>query len=161
MGSGIININKSAVFDRWILWVTHMGRRTHSPVRERKDYTRLLSELQGKTPSSPAEVAVAAQDEEKEPYSTHRQRIMSDEKVKYLYSRNGGMLHDKPCLKRGIFRTRSFAAQNNTGRISLNVPSVPRKPTSVLVRRISITSHSMRSTLSGCGSPPGSSDGCM
>lgn len=74
-----------------------MGRKTHSPVRERKDYTRLLSELQGQTPSSPAEVAVAAQDEEKEPYSPYRQRIMSDEKVKYLYSRNGGMLHDKSC----------------------------------------------------------------
>lgn len=76
-----------------------MGRKTHSPVRERKDYTWLLLELQGKVPCPPSEMAVAAPEEEKELLSPYCQCIMGGETGRYLYSRSGGKLHDKSCPK--------------------------------------------------------------
>lgn len=75
-----------------------MGRKTKGVIRERKDYTGLLLELQGQSPSPPPRPAAAAS-EHKTPYSPYRQRMMSDEAVKYLYSKQGGQFHDKSCLK--------------------------------------------------------------
>ena len=75
-----------------------MGRKTKGVIRERKDYTGLLLELQGQSPSPPPQPA-ADTSEHKTPYSPYRQRIMSDEAVKYLYSKRGGPFHDKSCPK--------------------------------------------------------------
>ena len=75
-----------------------MGRKTKGVIRERKDYTGLLLELQGQSPSPPPQ-PVADASEHKTPYSPYRQRIMSDEAVKYLYSKRGGPFHDKSCPK--------------------------------------------------------------
>lgn len=75
-----------------------MGRRTNSSNRERKDYTGLLLELQGKAVSPPQQAPVVAP-KPKTPYSPYRQRIMSDETVKFLYSKGGGQFHDKSCPK--------------------------------------------------------------
>lgn len=75
-----------------------MGRKTKGVIRERKDYTGLLLELQGQSPSPPPRPATAAS-EHKTPYSPYRQRIMSDEAVKYLYSKRDGQFHDKSCPK--------------------------------------------------------------
>jgi len=74
-----------------------MGRRTNGIIRERKDYAWLLSELQGKENPAPPPKTPAAELEPKKSFSPFRQRIMSDETVKYLYSKEGGMFHDKSC----------------------------------------------------------------
>ncbi len=88
---------KSAHFDRWVLWVKHMGRRTRAVIREKTDYTRFLLDLQGQgLPSSPKPTPVVPS-KPKISFSPYRQRIMSDETVKYLYSKSSGVFHDKSC----------------------------------------------------------------
>lgn len=88
---------KSAHSDRRRLWVMHMGRKTRGVIRKKTDYTRLLSELQGQGfPPSPKPTPVVTSGP-KMTFSSYRQRIMSDETVKYLYSQSGGELHDKSC----------------------------------------------------------------
>ena len=74
-----------------------MGRRTKGIVRERKDYTKLLLELPGQsTPDSQPEKTVSTL-APKTQYSPYRQRIMSDEAVKFIYAKDRGQLHDKSC----------------------------------------------------------------
>ena len=83
-----------------------MSRKSISYVKsyEHSDFTDLLNELQGKKESiemidgeaalaDPSlMVSVCAYEESKE-----RHRIMSNQKIKYLYSRKDGIIHDKHC----------------------------------------------------------------
>ena len=83
-----------------------MSRKSISYVKsyEHSDFTDLLDELQGKKESiemidgeaalaDPSlMVSVCAYEESKE-----RHRIMSNQKIKYLYSRKDGIIHDKHC----------------------------------------------------------------
>ena len=83
-----------------------MSRKNISYVKgyEHSDFTDLLNELQGKKESiemidgeaalaDPSlMVSVCAYEESKE-----RHRIMSNQKIKYLYSRKDGIIHDKHC----------------------------------------------------------------
>ena len=83
-----------------------MSRKSISYVKgyEHSDFTDLLNELQGKkenieiadgalvldAPSSTESVCAYEESEE-------RHRIMSDQKIKYLYSKKDGIIHDKHC----------------------------------------------------------------
>ena len=83
-----------------------MSRKSISYVKsyEHSDFTDLLNELQGKKESiemiggeaalaDPSlMVSVCAYEESKE-----RHRIMSNQKIKYLYSKQDGIIHDKHC----------------------------------------------------------------
>lgn len=83
-----------------------MSRKNISYVKgyEHSDFTDLLNELQGKkqniemadgalaldAPSSTESVCSYEESEE-------RHRIMSDQRIKYLYSKKDGIIHDKHC----------------------------------------------------------------
>ena len=83
-----------------------MSRKSISYVKsyEHSDFTDLLNELQGKKESiemidgeaalaeSSSMVSACAYEESKE-----RHRIMSNQKIKYLYSRKDDIIHDKHC----------------------------------------------------------------
>ena len=83
-----------------------MSRKSISYVKsyEHSDFTDLLDELQGKkesiemidgeaTLAAPSLMVSACAYEE----SKERHRIMSNQKIKYLYSRNDSVIHDKHC----------------------------------------------------------------
>lgn len=77
-----------------------MGKSTRGVQRERIDYSGLLSELQAKqktqatdTPAEPEKTPPVSQPQ----MSVLRQRLMSNEKVKYFYARGQQVLHDKTC----------------------------------------------------------------
>lgn len=74
-----------------------MGKKTRAVIREKRDYSQLLQELQraDRTPSKNPETPPKP----KAKFSPYRQRIMSDETVKYLYSQKDRVLHDKSCPK--------------------------------------------------------------
>ena len=74
-----------------------MGRRTKGVIRDRTDYTRLLLELQGR--DTPVKQVSPIASAPKPALSPFRQRIMSSEAVRFLYSPQGGYLHDKSCSK--------------------------------------------------------------
>ena len=74
-----------------------MGRRTKGVIRDRTDYTRLLLELQER--DTPVKQVSPVASAPKPALSPFRQRIMSSEAVRFLYSRQGGYLHDKSCSK--------------------------------------------------------------
>lgn len=83
-----------------------MSRKNISYIKgyEHSDFTDLLNELQGKNentemidgalvldaPSSMESVCAYEESEE-------RHRIMSDQRIKYLYSKKDGIIHDKHC----------------------------------------------------------------
>ena len=83
-----------------------MSRRNISYVKgyEHSDFTDLLNELQGKKESiemvdgaltlapSTSMVSVGGYEESEE-----RHRVMSNQKIKYLYSKQDGIIHDKHC----------------------------------------------------------------
>lgn len=77
-----------------------MGKSTRGVQRERTDYSGLLFELQAErknqaadTPAELEKIPPISQPQ----MSVLRQRLMSDEKVKYFYARGQQVLHDKTC----------------------------------------------------------------
>ena len=83
-----------------------MSRKSISYVKdyEHSDFTDLLNELQGKKENTemvdgasafavPSSILSDCAYEE----SKERHRIMSNQKIKYLYSRKDGIIHDKHC----------------------------------------------------------------
>lgn len=83
-----------------------MSRKNISYVKgyEHSDFTDLLNELQGKnenTETIDGALALNAPSSTESVYayeeSEERHRIMSDQKIKYLYSKKAGIIHDKHC----------------------------------------------------------------
>lgn len=88
-----------------------MGKRpTRAVSRERTDYTALLTELSGNTVTKSADITTTNQEDSK--VSLFRQRLLSNERIKYFY-RDGGKLHDKTCpLAREISDENLLWAEN-------------------------------------------------
>lgn len=83
-----------------------MSRKNISYVKgyEHSDFTDLLDELQGKKENTEIVDGALALDASSstEPVcayeeSEERHRIMSNQKIKYLYSKKDGIIHDKHC----------------------------------------------------------------
>jgi len=79
---------------------TDMSRKsTRGVYRERSDYTKLLAELQKQTTAGPweKEAPVKGSEAKSPPVSSFRHRLMSDERICYLYAKGGNEIHDKTC----------------------------------------------------------------
>ncbi len=72
-----------------------LGKRaTRAIIKDRTDYTTLLTELNDNTVTKPVDITTPPREEPQ--ISLFRQRLLSDERIKYFYS-DGAKLHDKTC----------------------------------------------------------------
>ena len=65
--------------------------------RDRVDYTNLLAELRNQKPESVSTEAVSEKKKDEKEISPARQRLMSSERVWYIYEDGGNVIHDKTC----------------------------------------------------------------
>lgn len=70
---------------------------TRGIYRQRVDYTDLLSELQSQGAEKPARKEPPAEEKKPPEISPARQRLMSDEHIRYLYAKGDHVIHDKTC----------------------------------------------------------------
>ena len=92
-----------------------MGRKsTRGVYRERRNYSGLLAELQGQSSGFPSDEKGRTLEAEMPQISFFRQRIMSDERVRYLYKRAAMYCTIKRARKPEKSATRICAVQGDT-----------------------------------------------
>lgn len=79
----------------------HMGKETREVRKKRADYSHLMKELKKQRVTPPAKKSGKKKRTKQKPppISPDRQRIMSNEKIRFFFSEEGGKIHDKSCYE--------------------------------------------------------------